>query len=304
MNQYALNSDNVRTAVGPRGSGESVTRYAWTMLHRSAWLVLVFAVPAAAEPLGGKAFVESQLPDEMVKLRATFEPDALVIHPEGVTSGALPDDQVEGFIRSDEATFDDRKLGKLTSGTRGEVTWIVADVIQPWAILGDCPPALKRCHRTRTLRFTELVVGGKAVVAHIDEPVAKRPKEELERSAIPSGTEAGTLTPLLTNPTALAAALLDDPAVSVLGTERSERAVGVAAAKKLLKSWSKLALTIDGQAREVRTKTWAWAAANVNWTTKKKTVKMRATVFAVDTGSGWKVVAAHYSLPYHRVMYE
>ena len=49
----------------------------------------------------------------------------------------------------------------------------------------------------------------------------------------------------------------------MFGTEEGERGVGLAASKKLVTSWSKLSLAVDGKPREVRTATWGYAAANV-----------------------------------------
>ncbi len=68
----------------------------------------------------------------------------------------------------------------------------------------------------------------------------------------------------------------------VFGTEVRERAVGAAAAKKLLGGWKKLTFELDGKSTELRTKTHGYAAATVNWVRKgKPPVAMRATVFAV-----------------------
>jgi hypothetical protein len=110
---------------------------------------------------------------------------------------------------------------------------------------------------------SQLVVGGKAVVVHVDDP--RHPPGEWEVTPIEPATAAGPLTALLADPKAMAAALLDDPAVVVLGTELAERAVGPAAARKLLRKWTRLALAIAGAPHEVRTASWSYAVANVDW---------------------------------------
>jgi hypothetical protein len=94
--------------------------------------------------------------------------------------------------------------------------------------------------------------------------------------------------------------------VIVLGTETAERAVGAAAAKKLLGGWKKLTFELDGKSTEVRAKTHGYAAATVRWVRKgKPPIAMRATVFAVPgpTEGTWKVVAVHYSVSHQRMLY-
>ena len=262
--------------------------------------VLLVTVALAAPT---KELVTKQMTHDPEALRPLFAADALVVLPAGVTTGALPNGKLRWFLSSNEAYFNDSTAGKLTTGTRGDVSWVALDFKQPYRVAVDCPPESGTCDRKRTLRMTELIVGGKGVAAHIDDP-ARGKREPAASVPIAPSTDAGPLTAMLADPTALAAALLDDPATSVFGTEEGERAVGLAASKKLVTSWSKLSLAVDGKPREVRTATWGYAAANVAWKSKTKTITMRATVFAVMVGTAWKAVAVHYSLPYERVMYE
>ncbi len=138
---------------------------------------------------------------------------------------------------------------------------------------------------------------------HVDDPVRERRGELGEVDPLATTTDAGPLSKLLIDPGAIAKTLYDEPSIVVLGTEMSERAVGPAAAKKLLGSWAKLALSIDGKPREVRSATWGYAAANVAWMVKGKTTKMRATLYALQIDGAWKVVGVHFSLPYRRSMF-
>ncbi len=264
-------------------------------MKRLAPLLLLVAATAVAAPPDAKPFVERQL-EGAAEARASFTADAFLVLPETARRGAAGQDS-DGFLAVSDISPEDSQLGKLTAGTRGDVTWLAAEVTQTYGLL-DCPPALKRCHAKRQLRISELVVGGQAVAAHVDDP--KHAPVEAEPAALEPGTAAGPLTALLADPKAMAAALLDDPAVVVLGTELRERAAGPAAAKKLLGAWAKLSLAVAGAPYEVRTKTWGYAAANVDWKARGKVVHMRATVFAVDVGGAWRVVAAHYSLPFRR----
>lgn len=261
-------------------------------------LLLVAATATAAPPPDAKRFVERQL-DGSDAARGSMAEDAFLVLPETARLGPAepPGHESDGFLIVNDVMPEADKLGKLTAGRLGEVTWIAAEIAQTYGLL-DCPQPLARCHRKRTLRISQLVVGGKAVVVHVDDP--KHAPTDAEATAIEPGTTAGPLTALLTDPKAMAGALLADPSVVVLGTELAERAVGPAAAKKKLGSWARLSLSLAGKPHEVRTPTWGYAAANVDWKARGKTVHMRATVFAVDVDGAWKVVLVHYSVPFHR----
>lgn len=262
----------------------------------AAGFLLVAATAVAGPSTDAKQLVLQQA-DSADLASASLATDAFVVLPDTARLGPPPAHESDGFLDADDIMPGSAKLGKLTTGARGEATWIAVELTQTYGLL-DCPAEQARCHPKRVLRLSELVVGGKAVVLHVDDP--KHAPMDDEAAAIEPGTAAGPLTALLADPKAMAAALLDDPAVVVLGTELKERAVGPVAARRLLGSWAKLALTIAGAPYEVRGKGWGYAVANVDWKARRKTVHMRATVFAVDVGGGWKVVAAHYSLPFHR----
>ncbi len=189
------------------------------------------------------------------------------------------------------------KLGKQIVGGTTDAAWIVADLVQPYSLL-DCPVPLARCHKKRPLRVSGLVAdtgaGFQLVAGHVQ---ATSTSGDLSSAELPVTTTPGPLSALLTDPAALAAALVDDPNVVVLGTEAKERAVGKPAARKLLASWRKLKLTIAGKPREVHGARWGYAAANLDWARKADDVRhMRATVFATSIdGKTWRVVVAHYS---------
>jgi hypothetical protein len=109
-------------------------------------------------------------------------------------------------------------------------------------------------------------------------------------------TEAGPLTNLLISPSAVAAAIADDPNVVVFGTDPAEQAVGPESAKKLLASWSSLKLSLDNnESYEIRTDSWGYAIANVSFPSKSDSPnRMSALIIGVPDGSGWKIVALHY----------
>lgn len=260
-------------------------------------LSIAFPLVASAD------FVSTQLSDDN-QMQVHFEPDATVILPATVTTGALPDDKLDSFTKLEYGSMDSVKVGKLISGKRGDATWYLADVKQAWAINVDCPPALERCHRSRTMRLSELVVGGKVVAMHVDDPVeGTTTARPVPPDPIAATTEPGPLAKLVVDPAAIAKTLLEDKTTFVLGTDAAEKAVGTAAARKLLGTWSKLALALEGKPREVVKGDWGYVAANVAWTVKAKKTVMRATLYAVKVGDAWKVAGVHYSLPVRRVGY-
>jgi len=95
----------------------------------------------------------------------------------------------------------------------------------------------------------------------------------------------------------LTAALSADPVV-VFGTDKAERAIGLAAAKALLAKWRKLPLAIEeaDKVREVRTASWGFAIADVNISKPGGSpYRMSGFFVAVPSPNGaWSVVAASY----------
>ena len=235
---------------------------------------------------------------------ATLAADALVLVPDAyVLPKALAEQ--DSFLDPSEVMLGSAKIRTIVAGGTADAIWAGAELTHSFSQY-DCPPALPKCSGSRSLRATELFArsGGvwTAVALHLDDPPPAK-ADKPDPSSILAPTAAGPLTALLIDPTALAAAIKDDPAVIVLGTETSERAVGTAAAKKLLAGWKKLTFELDGKPTEVRTKTYGYAAATVRWLRKgKPPLAMRATVFAVPgpTDGTWQVVAVHYSIAHRR----
>lgn len=265
-------------------------------LRNAATITLTSAVAVLATARAGHTDGDSPAAQAKALLARQTSDDAG--QPSPVADDALV------FPRTSEARTGNW-LGELTAargakpiiGGTADVAWIVAELTQPYSLL-DCPVALARCHKKRPVRVTELVAstpkGWQVVAAHVQSKV----KGGGTPGDLPATTAPGPLTAWLTDPVALAAALADTPDVVVLGTEPKERAVGKKAGARLLTSWRKLALSIAGAPREVRTARWGYAAANVDWTRKPDdVVHMRATVFATSTdGAHWSAVVVQYSL--------
>ena len=153
-------------------------------------------------------------------------------------------------------------------------------------------------HSTATHRVTQLAVhddkGWRVVASLIG----------IQGGAISGGSPGdvggasapGPLAPLLASPKAIADALSNDPHTFVLGTEPAERAIGPAAAKKLLASWAKLSFVVDGKVRELETASYGMVQAHVKWTKGKTAHWMDAMLVAVPGPNGtWKVVGVHYA---------
>ena len=123
-------------------------------------------------------------------------------------------------------------------------------------------------------------------------------------------TKSPALADALAHPQQLAKLLAPDAATSVFGSSASDRGLGVAAAKKLVGSWSKLVLevveTAPGQ-KYVEPKdyepfeldlgdvTFSWARVRMKMPGKTGWVLLNATAIARRTASGFEIVAADYN---------
>ena len=256
-----------------------------------------------------KAFVTKQL--ELITknddkgFKATFSDDAVVL-------GYVPDQAVKSqdiHVRevvtsgSPHDVFKKIKLEKIVAaGGDANVLWLTAEIATTFDSYDEGAPAKKG--RVQRMRLTEVLVPDGSswkVVAGALTPI-RTPAQSLDAtvSAMDGTTKPGPLAPLAASPSELIKKLSTDKNTFVLGTDKNERAVGPAAAKKLLGQWSKLKLEIDEKSvREVSTKSHAFAQVNVAYAVskpKKETVyhQMRALIIAMPNGSDWSVVGVHY----------
>src|SRR5690606_27393922 len=111
-------------------------------------------------------------------------------------------------------------------------------------------------------------------------------------SAIAAPTSAGVLAKWAANPKALSRLLLPKPTTVVFGTEKAERGIGGAAAKKLVDSWAKLQLELEGTPREVRTPRYGFLQANINWVKPGgPPYRMRVLMIGIPDSKGtWEIV--------------
>lgn len=228
-------------------------------------------------------------------MRATFDKTA-------VLQGLMPDNAIEdssgyqqAFMNgSPHTAFKKARLGAIVAGGNDKIVWFTAEMAITWRndVQGE------RGRGTTTLRLTEVATadaGWKVVAAVMDKPQPKPESRTEYVAAIVGANERGALTELAVSPTKLEAAFTKDARAILIGTAKRERGIGPAA-KKLARSWSKLALSLNGTPREVRTKDWGWVAAAVDWTKGKELYRMRVLLVAIPAADGsWTVVTAHYT---------
>jgi len=265
--------------------------------------LLSWAAVARADTLKpaqrAKAIVDAQVAamvkGDMVAEGATFESNAILLLP--FRAAAVKDVDFEfELLGSPHSSLTKLRVVSTIAGGTSTAVWWTAELDA--TIYNHEPEETPRTNRVRW-RLTELATAGsgwKVVAAAIDSPVPE--PSERKPGQIPEPTDPGPLAPLLADPTEIAKHFAADPGVFVIGTAANERGLGPKGAKKLLASWAKLKLRIEGKPHAVATKEIAFALANVSWIKGKHTYPMRALVIAVADGKDWRVVAVHYSSSY------
>lgn len=222
------------------------------------------------------------------ELIATFTPDAVILNPTAEPAAHQPSQLTDTIPRlAGHRTLKDIKVTKLVAGGNPNVAWFSAELEIEFTDEGG--------KRTQPLRVLELIDGsGKAITASFGD--IKALSGGVGGSDLEGMTQPGPLSKLLTSVDEAAAALANDPSVSVQGTDKGEYAIGPDAAKKQLAKWSKLKLSLDkNQAREVRTATYGYALANVNMPDPAGgDFNMTGLVIAIPNGDKWSVVGVHY----------
>ncbi len=196
----------------------------------------------------------------------TFATDAVVMASYGGTAknelGGIQS-EIRGGMH---AWVQSAKLVSLVAGGDDKVVWISAEI--DLANTSHTGPGVKT-KESYTLRVTELAVsdGGKwKVVAAMFGRPGPASRNKYPPLAIEGTTKRGSMTKFLVDPKQVAFQLPGkDDTVVVFGTDKSEKAVGAAAAKKLLESWKGLKLEIEGNVREVEGPTWGFVQANISW---------------------------------------
>lgn len=271
----------------------------------AACLILLASTAGAGSATPDKIaedVLDAQLPqvprldsDDDAHRRARYTKDTVLLGSRTEPVGEVAEGYVDLIPTIGSFQVDHSQIASLVAGGDKNVVWYTSDVSADYSGGAE---GTGEIHNSATNRITQIAVpdgkGWKVVASLIG----------LEGGAMSGGTPgdmgaatpAGPLTPLLASPTALAAALSADPHTFVLGTEKAERAIGPAAAKKLLMSWAKLSLVVDGKVREVETKSYGFVQGHVKWTKGKDTHWMDAMLVAIPARGGtWKVVGIHYA---------
>ena len=267
--------------------------------------------PRAAGPAAGAGAVNADmsratdiLRAQVASLRngddafvASFAADAVVLVPDARAAHGDTTGLREAIARlNPHDTLKDVKIVKVIAGSSPSAVWWSAEL----TLIVDSKEPESPPHATETvLRLTELATadaGWKVVAgafAAVAKPENRADPDEIDAS---STTAPGPLTPLLADPAKLDASLA--PHAVVFGTDKAEAAWDIAAGHTLLKSWIKLALSINGQPRELRGKHWGFAIADVDWKQpkEKSPARMAALVIATPaSATTWQVVAVQYT---------
>lgn len=270
------------------------------------WVVLAAGAARAEAPAAvAKKIVTAQVAaltntDDSV-IAKTFAPDAVVMITEGGAEEAKSGLSLlkAGITGSMHAFISKAKLASLTAGGNAKMVWIGAEIE---LTLDQQTSETTTSTRKQTVRLTELAIADGTtwkVIAAMFAPPGSPTRDKTGPSAIEGATAAGPLARILISPSALSSGLSKDAATVVFGTDKGERGIGAAPAKKLIDSWKSLKLEVDGAVREVRTTTYGFVQANVKWVKPGgEPYRMRALMIATPDPTGtWTIVAVHYAVP-------
>jgi len=189
------------------------------------------------------------------------------------------------------------KIASLVAGGDAKTLWWTAEVVMSGTFreAGTTTPTW-----TEKYRVSELAISDgktwKVVAAAFDHGRKNLPEVTPDDTpeTLAGANEAGPLAALLASPASVASSIATTPGTFVIGTAPGERGLGKAA-KKMIAGWSKLSLAVVGTPREVRTATYGFAQAFIEWKKGKTTYRMLAVLFAVPrTDGSWQPVGLHY----------
>jgi hypothetical protein len=267
---------------------------------------LMVGVAHAAPADVAKKIIDAQVAGAQTSddsFEKTFAPDAIVNDQEVSGLGTL---KVELFNHASfQIVIKGIKVRSLTAGGDAKLVWFAGELeVTTAGVTGqdDQTGDIKTGPATKhTVRFSELAVAEGArwrvVAAQFAEPGTPK-REKTGRGTMSGETKADQLSRIVISPSALANGLAKDATAIVFGTDNEERGIGGPAAKKLVESWKPLKLEIDGKVREVRTATYGFVQANVNWVKPGgDPYRMRALLIATPDPTGtWTIRVVHYAV--------
>ena len=186
------------------------------------------------------------------------------------------------------------KIVASAAGWSGNWGWMVADLAVSQRAYtpsdgGMAPDLLHRYHLVQVF-----VTDGKEIKVQASMIADAQRDDKLPAvTAVPGGPpKLETLAWYLVTPHKIK--LAADAQVAVLGSGEGEVAIGQAAAKKLLASWSKLALGMSGVSKEIMVGDLGIVVSEVHLRIGKKPVRLRGMIVGRRQGTGWEVVALSY----------
>lgn len=275
---------------------------------RIAILVVVLSVTVAAADkpaVAARKLLQSQL-DAITKgddnvFKATLAKQAIIL---GLDRDDTGDEQTTYEVErifvggSPHSSIEKLKIKSLAAGADDKIMWLTSELDITYRSHEPESGGPTRGNKI-LVRFTELAVkdgdAWKVVTGVIDHPSPVTGSSRDGHIEMVAPTRAGTLAPLLANPAGLSKKLAPD--AFVLGTDKSHRGIGKAAAAKLLAKWTKLGLEVGPSVREISGPGYSYAHASVVFRKPdkngvKETYKMTALVAADGAGS---IVAVHFS---------
>ena len=298
----------------------------------SAALILASAPVAraddAADRKAARALLDAQIAalddGDAVAYAATFVPDnadearaVLVLpHADTVFAGiARITDEVRRWAPDGRMLGRARLIGDPAIAIRSSAAQITAELEltimdKPrWRteqVNGKTVTVIDTAHGdTSSLRMTALFVehGGRwrAAAVMFSRPVDDKAMTTTRFAGYPGGG-AGPLADLLDHPRSLAGAFdTTDADAIVIGTAPDERATG-AAARALLRKWSRRRLQVIGDADGIDFGGSGYAAATVALKRGRTRIVLTALVIAhaalrTDGTKGWQVTSVHYGYP-------
>lgn len=242
--------------------------------------------------------------------RATLTPDALISTGGEAPRPARPR---EGFAIT--LTTPRRiAVAGSTVGWAGTWGWVAAELRVTWQMYAEPEGAGDPNPRPRTdvFHWFALVVADgdtvKTRALQVTSTVADRDLVEYDyaQGLVPMASPSPQVS-VLAQPAAIATALASDPATAVFGSSARDRGLGAAAARKLVRGWSKLALeVVDSDVARDRDRyrpleltigdaKVVWARLRMKLKGKQRWVPLQAFAIMRQAGERWEIVALGYA---------
>ncbi len=252
------------------------------------------------------AEVKAVAKQDPVAFGATLASDVFVMLPGGYAIGPDHAAAAMGQWKNSDHTIEDARLTKATIGHAGDVAWVTADLTLEFSTM-DAHGTQQAAYRMTGL-YTRDHATWKARALYASSATKDEPARwaGAETNEDVPGTDAAATAPLagwFAKTSELAAHLHTSDDVVVLGSDTHERAVGTAAAAKLLGQWKNLAFDLDWVRAGGDGKTYAWIAGRMTRMVKLEGAGNTyydvfepywALALAIKGAHDWEVVGVQY----------